>query len=48
VQISESMTQLSDGAHQTVSSLREINHVLDQLRGAANDMQTEIARFKLT
>ena len=48
VQISDSMIQLNDGAKQTVDSLREINRVLAQLRTSAHDMQSEIARFKLS
>lgn len=45
-QISEAMGQLSQASQQTVDALRETNNAVGQLDGAANDLRSEIARFK--
>lgn len=47
VQISESMTQLNETAQQTAASLRQSNQSIQQLKGAAQDLQTGVARFRV-
>ncbi len=46
-QISEALLQLTESAQQTVESLRASNQTIDQLRDAANGMQSSISRFKV-
>ena len=46
-QISESMVQLDEAAHQTVASLRETNRALDDLTTAAQEMQGEVNHFNV-
>ena len=46
-QISETLTQLSEAAHQTADSLRQSNLAIEQLNEAARGLQTSVARFKL-
>ena len=46
-QISETLIQLSDAAHQTAKSLRQSNLAIEQLNEAARGLQTSVARFKL-
>jgi methyl-accepting chemotaxis protein WspA len=47
VQISDTLTQLSDSAHQTAESLRQFNLTIGHLNDAARGLQTSVARFKL-
>jgi methyl-accepting chemotaxis protein WspA len=46
-QINDAMRSLNDTVQRAVSSLREVTSVAEELRGAANLMNEEIARFKL-
>jgi methyl-accepting chemotaxis protein WspA len=46
-QISEAMTQLTDGARNTTESLKHFHEVTSQLKEAAHELQTEVARFKV-
>ena len=46
-QISETLTQLGETANQTAESLRQSNLSIEQLNGAARNLQTSVARFKL-
>jgi methyl-accepting chemotaxis protein WspA len=45
-QISETLAQLSEAAHQTADSLRHSNTAIDQLNGAAHGLQTSVSRFR--
>jgi len=44
-QISQAMTQLRDGAHQTGEFLEQLNQSVEQLRQAARALHEQIARF---
>ena len=46
-QISETLIQLSEAAHQTADSLRHSTLAIEQLNEAARGLQTGVARFKL-
>jgi methyl-accepting chemotaxis protein WspA len=46
-QISETLIQLSEAAHQTADSLRHSTLATEQLNEAARGLQTGVARFKL-
>ncbi|MDO9542767.1 MAG: methyl-accepting chemotaxis protein [Kiritimatiellia bacterium] len=46
-QISEAMTQLTEGARNTTESLKHFHEVTSQLKEAAHELQTEVARFKV-
>jgi methyl-accepting chemotaxis protein WspA len=46
-QISETLIQLSEAAHQTADSLRHSTLAIEQLNDAARGLQTGVARFKL-
>ena len=46
-QISETLIQLSEAAHQTADSLRDSNLAIEQLNEAARGLQVGVARFKL-
>jgi len=46
-QISEAMTQLTDGARNTSESLKHFHEVTFQLKEAAHELQTEVSRFKV-
>jgi methyl-accepting chemotaxis protein len=46
-QISETLVQLSESAHQTADSLRLSNVAIEQLNEAARGLQTSVARFRL-
>lgn len=45
-QISETLTQLSEAAHQTADSLLHSNIAIDQLNDAARGLQASVAKFK--
>lgn len=45
-QISETLTQLSEAAHQTADSLLHSNIAIDQLNEAARGLQSSVAKFK--
>ena len=46
-QISDSMIQLNETAHQTADSLRQSNQSIQQLKDAANGLQTAVSIFKV-
>lgn len=46
-QISQALSQLSDGAHKTSESLRQFNEVTAQLRDAGRRLQSEVAAFQV-
>lgn len=46
-QISLAMTQLTDGARETVASIREFNVATQTMRDAVNGLRDEIAQFKV-
>jgi methyl-accepting chemotaxis protein WspA len=46
-QISETLSQLGEAAHQTAESLRHSNTAIEQLNDAARGLQTSVTRFKL-
>jgi len=46
-QISDAMTQLTEGARNTTESLKHFHEVTSQLKEAAHDLQTEVSRFKV-
>jgi len=46
-QITESMIQLNDTAHQTADSLRQSNHSIQNLKQASNSMQQAVSLFKV-
>lgn len=47
VQISESMSQLNETTQQTAESLRQSHDSVEQLKHAAYDLQSGVARFKV-
>jgi len=46
-QITEALSQLSEAAQQTAESLRNSSIAIEHLNGAARDLQSGVARFKL-
>lgn len=46
-QITEALSQLSEAAQQTAESLRSSSIAIEHLNGAARDLQSGVARFKL-
>lgn len=46
-QINEAMRSLNDTVQTTVTSLREVTSVAEELRGAANTLNEEIGKFRL-
>lgn len=46
-QISDAMTQLTEGARNTTESLKHFHEVTSQLKEAAHELQTEVSRFKV-
>ncbi len=46
-QINDAMRSLNETVQHAVTSLREVSFVAEELRGAANGMNEEIARFRL-
>ena len=46
-QINDAMGSLNETVQQTVTSLREVTAVAEELRGAANTLNEEIAKFRL-
>ncbi len=47
-QITETMTQLNEAISQTSDSLTEFNNATDQLNDAANGLQSEVSKFKVS
>jgi methyl-accepting chemotaxis protein WspA len=47
VQINDAMVQLSAGARQTTSSLKEFDNATAHLRDAVGDLKQEISHFKV-
>jgi len=48
LQISDTLTQLTEAAQQTAESLRQSNLAIEHLNGAARGLQASVARFKLS
>jgi methyl-accepting chemotaxis protein WspA len=48
LQISDTLTQLTEAARQTAESLRQSNLAIEHLNGAARGLQASVARFKLS
>lgn len=46
-QISDAMTQLTEGSRNTTESLKHFHEVTSQLKEAAHELQTEVSRFKV-
>lgn len=46
-QISEALLQLTEGAQQTVESLRQSNLAIDDLKQVSGNLRTSVARFKV-
>ncbi|HVM48772.1 MAG TPA: methyl-accepting chemotaxis protein [Candidatus Acidoferrum sp.] len=46
-QMNETLAQLGEAANETAESLRQSNLSIEQLHGAAQSLQTSVARFKL-
>ena len=47
-QISEALFQLTEGAQQTVESLRQSSLAIDDLKQVSGDLRSSVSRFKLT